>query len=400
MMKNKIFYVIINYMSQGSNILLNVLMMRMLSPSELGLLSLAKILFQSAEYSHLGSRFALDRMLPSSDKFESLALLNSAIFFCTIFGLGYIFVCYLYFGNESIYILFSIAGLFFVLANFFKVYSRAKSNYFHLNVVTTVLVFFPILIQIIQLISGGYHGFVHSFFYGYLISFVFIILLNRGLLLKIDPKKFFLVYKNKLAKPGFLLLISSFISFMAMTFDRIIVGVFFSLDFLGYYSILLFFISLYLIMPAVISELALPDIMKFSNGNNIFVVIKKYAIVTFLSSIFISIGVFCLFDLIINIIDPKYVFLKNEVFLALLILIPYTFTPFVIHYFNAIDKQFFLMIINLLAFIIYISFLLLYINFYSDVNLLGLVFIKVLYFFIQFLLLALFIFISRKRYGL
>ncbi|OEF47201.1 hypothetical protein [Vibrio splendidus] len=392
--KHKFIYVFLNYFIQAANVALNLLMMRVLSPTELGNISLSKVFFQSAEYLHLGGRYSLDRYLPSASINKGKLYLNIVFWLYVTVGSIYFLLVIFFVGDNNLFIFFAISGVAFVLSNFIKVYHRAKLEYVKLNKTTFFILLFPIVIQFLGLYYHGFQGFIFSFFVSYLISCGVILCSNHELLQRIDILEAISIFFKVLFKPGLMLFSISIIGFIAMIIDRLLIANIIGFEELGYYSVILFFVTLYVILPGTISELALPTIInKMASSQPIVKYVVLCILITMISSLVFASLVFLFIDYGLTIIAPEYMSLISEIKMALLILIPFSITPFLNHYFNAKDKQGILVIVNVSCILVYTSALYLYLVNY-EVEFTHLILLKVAYFTLQCFVMCILFFID------
>lgn len=384
---NQFYYVFINYLAQGMNVMLNLILIRYLTSSELGTVTLGKIFFQVADYLHLGTRYALDRYLPIKNNIRSIFYLNSVILLYFVISILYLSVVLIFWIDNLIYIFFAFSGVLFNLTNFVKIFYRSKQNYNLLNLTTMIIILLPIIIQLIGILLYQYIGFIYGFIIGYIASFYITYKFNNNLLKPIGFKSSFNIFNKKLRKPGTLLFIDGVIVFLAFTIDKLFVKSYLGLEMLGSYTVVLFFITLNLILPSTISELLFPKIIKNAYEKEIHKIILKYIIITFCLTIIFCLFCFYLYPIFIPLVIPNYSYLINEILLSLLVMVPYAIIPFLYHYLNGLNKQKVILRINIISFTVYLISIFLFFEYTNiDLSLENLILLKILYFFIQSLL--------------
>lgn len=381
-----VFYVAINYLSQIFSVIINLLLIKGLSSNELGIVSFARIFFQIPEFTQLGLRSALDRHLPFLGSKRSRLYFSSCFYLYLLVSFFYLFIVFINSSN-FIYSLFAISGVFFVVSNFFKVYFRARGEIKNLNISSFSLSVLPIVIQITFFYFYGFYGFLYSFFLGYIFVFLFLIVRYRGVLYKINLRKCYFIYKRKMVGAGTVLYINSLLIFMIFTIDRVIAGKYLGFAFLGEYSVVLFFLTVFILFPSVISELMMNRIYKEREGDGANLLFRCI-IYTSLISLLIIFLFFCFGQCLVDFFIPEYSSLMNGLYFSSLILVPYSVTPFLNHYMNSINKYFMVFKVNLVACFIYFLFIFIYFYFFN-VSIDFLIISKVICFFIQALLMIL-----------
>jgi len=131
-LKSISIYVLQNYFTQFLNVVFTILSVRLLSISDLGKLSLSRSLGAFFEYTHLGTRFTIDRKIPECN------LIHKSIIFSVSFYINFatsfiVFGTILIFGKlDYFYWIFCLSSIAFANINLIRVYYRAngESNFF------------------------------------------------------------------------------------------------------------------------------------------------------------------------------------------------------------------------------------------------------------------------------
>lgn len=347
MFKKGIIYILLNYTIQFLNIIFNLLLMKYLSSYQLGSLTLAKTWQQFVDYSHLGSRFSLDRYIPVSEDNEKKYLV-ATVLLSTFVGAIVIFLAAIIFNNADIVVsILTASGIFIAISNILKAYYRATNNLTEM----LKLVFFNQLLPV--LISIAVYFFTHNFnFYlvSLLLSYLFfgmlLIYKERELFHFIKYQKFKTIIKD-IAKPSFLLFLNSLVVFLYLVMDRFFIDYSNGREQLGYYSVIIFVFSALMIIPATVAELLFVKIIKESCGTGKRIFIKETLItlgITILGVVFANV---CMGFFVTKYTD--YGFLIDQMHIASFAVIPFALTAIYYHVMNGLDLRKQLFFINVIA---------------------------------------------------
>ncbi|WP_395949794.1 hypothetical protein ACFWHB_07155 [Aeromonas mytilicola subsp. aquatica] len=354
-MRSKIIYIFLSYSIQLLNILLNLVFMQRLPVSLLGDVAIAKIWLQTFDYTHLGTRFALDRYLPmtKSDGHRSAYLLFSLL--VSFFGSLAILLISLIIENANITIFsFCLVGISLAITNVIKAYFRATENIKSVNVLMGWLYAFPLTISLLASLYS-----FNAFILIYPISFwvlLIILLLKYGFNITFDIRwRYILAIKRKMIGTSKLLFLNSVIIYLSFVIDRLFVDWSLGRDALGTYSIIMFVFASIFSIPSILTELIYPKIIRSTVKEKKLFHWKESALVFFGTCVVILIANVSMYYLVERF--TKYSELVPLMQLAAIGVIPYSCIAILNHVFNALDKRWLLFIINLVSLLIYVLFL-------------------------------------------
>ncbi|MFM5558196.1 hypothetical protein [Aeromonas media] len=354
-MRSKIIYIFLSYSIQLLNILLNLVFMQRLPVSLLGDVAIAKIWLQTFDYTHLGTRFALDRYLPmtKSDGHRSAYLLFSLL--VSFFGSLAILLISLIIENANITIFsFCLVGISLAITNVIKAYFRATENIKSVNILMGWLYAFPLTISLLASLYS-----FNAFILIYPISFwvlLIILLLKYGFNITFDMRwRYILAIKRKMIGTSKLLFLNSVIIYLSFVIDRLFVDWSLGRDALGTYSIIMFVFASIFSIPSILTELIYPKIIRSTVKEKKLFHWKESALVFFGTCVVILIANVSMYYLVERF--TKYSELVPLMQLAAIGVIPYSCIAILNHVFNALDKRWLLFIINLVSLLIYVLFL-------------------------------------------
>ncbi|WP_323919375.1 MATE family efflux transporter [Aeromonas caviae] len=354
-MRSKILYIILSYSIQLLNILLNLVFMQRLPVSLLGDVAIAKIWLQSFDYTHLGTRFALDRYLPMAkiDGHRNAYLLFSLLvsFFCSLA----ILLIALIIENINVTIFsFCLVGISLAVINVIKAYFRATENIKSVNILMGWLYVFPLTVSFFASLYS-----FNAFILVYPVSFwgsMIILLLKYRFDINFDIKfRYILAIKRKMIGTSKFLFINSVIIYLSFVIDRLFVDWSLGRDALGSYSIIMFVFASIFSIPSILTELIYPKIIRSTVKEKKLFHWKESALVCFGTSVVILIANISMYYLVERF--TKYSELVPLMQLAAIGVIPYSCIAILNHVFNALDKRGLLFIINLFSLFIYVLFL-------------------------------------------
>jgi O-antigen/teichoic acid export membrane protein len=347
--KNLLQYLGISYFSTILNLILNVLLIKYLTPTLLGKVTIGKSIFQSFEYSHCGIRFGLDRLIPHCESEEEKNPLFSVAFLFSFIS-SLIFVCFWVFYDISNYLFYStfyISGILFSLSMIYRVYYRTYENKSRFVTLSFWVILIPLVMKILGLIIFGLYGFLIFHLLGYILSY-FVCYKFYGVVLVLRKREIIPVFK-RLFSTGYLLFLSAIINFLSSTGDRFFIAKYWGLEMTGGFSVIMFFFSALTLLFTNYTELIMNKITL--TPSYIYIIkqilfIGSIAIVLFLV-IYPVIPYF-----VINFI-PEYQSHIRSMRMILLSTIPYATLPILNHYMHAIDKRNVLLSINAVCSFIY-----------------------------------------------
>ncbi len=276
MIKKGILYIIFNYIIQLLNIILSLVFMRYLSPSMLGDLSLARTWQQLVDYSHFGTRFSLDRYVPTAEDEEKKELLTT-VMLTTLFG-GFLILIFSIVFNDinKVVTLLSATGLFMAISNILKTYLRASNQISEMLKIVLFAQLFPILISLsVYLFTKSFSYYLYSTLIIHALTVSYIIVINKHSFIRESLKKTIEVYK-RISYPSLLLFINSICVFLYLVMDRFFIDYSSGRDALGNYSVITFAFSALMIVPATVTELLYVKIIKQSSLDKKFFSLKSH----------------------------------------------------------------------------------------------------------------------------
>lgn len=347
MFKKGVIYIILNYTIQFLNIIFNLMLMNHLSSYQLGSLSLARTWQQLVDYSHLGTRFSLDRYIPVSEEDAKKHLVSTVLLFTAINSVIVFFVALIFNDADIIVTILTATGVFIAVGNILKAYYRATNN---LNEMLK-LVFFN---QLVPLLVGITFYFITLDFNVYLISllatyFIFSVILfykERAIFNFIKIENIKTVFTD-IAIPSAWLFANSIVVFLYLVMDRFFIDYTNGRDQLGFYSIILFAFSALMIIPASIAELLFVKIIKQSCGSGKRLFLKEALITLGITILGVVVANFCMEYFVTH--YTKYGFLVEQMRFATLAVIPFALTAIYYHVMNGLDLRRQILIVNIVT---------------------------------------------------
>ncbi len=355
MIKKSIFYMLLTYVMLFLNVILNLVFIRSLPVVTLGNLAIAKVWMQAADYTHLGTRFAIDRYVPVEDALTGEHIFLLSIWLSLLISfLLFIFTWFIY-GFDCLIFSFIFAGLIIALGNIIKSYARAKGE------VDNMLksVFF---IQLLPLafIVGAFLIFESPlllFFYG-LIHFVFFVFylyffeVNYSFFLSVSLVKPILI---KTWKASALLFSQAIIGFFIVSVDRFIIDFYLGKEALGHYSVIMFAFAALFVVPSVLAEMIFPKIIRQTVDSGRLFYPKELLFIFFPTLVAVFFANYFRDFFIKNF--TLYANLLDLIHLATLGILPYAFTAIFFHVLNAMDFRKYLFFSSFIILILYSSLL-------------------------------------------
>lgn len=344
MIKKGILYIILNYIIQLLNIILSLVFMRYLSPSMLGDLSLARTWQQLVDYSHFGTRFSLDRYVPTAEYEEKKELLTT-VMLTTLFGGFLILISSIAFNDTNkVVTLLSATGLFMAISNILKTYLRASNQISEMLKIVLFAQLFPILISLsVYLITKIFSYYLYSTLIIHALTVSYIIVINKHSFIRESLKKAIEVYK-RISYSSLLLFINSICVFLYLVMDRFFIDYSSGRDVLGNYSVITFAFSALMIVPATVTELLYVKIIKQSSLDKKIIFIKEPLIVLSITILSVIIA-----NPIMSFFITKFTSYSNLLYnmhYATLAVIPFSLTSVYFHVLNGLDLRKQMVIVN------------------------------------------------------
>ena len=353
MLKKSFSYLGVVYLLQILNIVLNILLIRNLSLDALGQITLAKVYFQFMDYLHLGSRFVMDRYLPTSNEKEGKLITNIAVLVSFVLSVVAIIVVYFFFNNSWVVIIFMISGSIFAQGNIYKTYFRAKEKTKDMITIVLVMSLLPLLLQLITIVFFSFKIFVFSFLLSYTVAFIFLVYKFR--LIRLMTFSSFIIKVKSIYDAAFLLFLTYLVAFFSFSIDKILLEKYKGSVVLGEYSIILFVFATLLIIPGTLAELVFPKIIQKVTSSSEIIHLKEMSFV-FFSTLF-SIIIANLFMDYFIIKFTNYSYLLHYLHLVSWAALPYALTSIMYHTLNALDQRKTIFKINFLVFLLYVGYL-------------------------------------------
>ncbi len=353
MFKKSIVYLLIVYLVQALNVVLNILLIRFLSLEQLGQITIAKVFFQFMDYTHLGSRFAMDRYIPTHTKEngEKLTLLTMNIsMFMSVLT---IIVVYFFINNSATVLIFMISGFFYAIATIYKAYLRAREETREMFFVVLLSMLLPVIIQVVAIYFFDFKTFIVLYFISYL--FGFLLLVYKFKLISLMSLAVLIKKTRDIYSASSLLFLTSLVLFLSFSIDKILLEHYRGSELLGEYSIILFVFATLLIIPGTLAELVFPKIIKKVTSSSELIHVKEMAFVFFPTLFSIVIANLFMDYFIIKFTDYSY--LLNYLHLVSWATLPYAITSILYHTLNALDQRKTILKINFLVLLAYIGYL-------------------------------------------
>ncbi|WP_422007605.1 lipopolysaccharide biosynthesis protein [Roseivirga pacifica] len=380
----KLLHILQNYLTQVLNVAFILILTAKVSPTELGLYGVARSLFGLLEYSHLGSRFGLDVVVPKEEGvggkvFSKVVIqtgLSVSVLAALIFSIVYQSVeVYYYLAGAVIYYFNNNVRLFYrangETANFVK-----KSLY--QNVLTASF-------QLLGLLFFGFIG----VFQGFLLAAVIMLIINRLSIVDIISSGKYQVSKFwTLQKKGKALLVTSMLVLAVNVLDRLFIERYFGLEFAGFFTLVGLCVSSFAILPNSISELAISSIVKHSE--NLYQsrkILKKIIIQVFGGTLLLVLVSFFLIEPVVNLLFDQYSSIVTELKISLISVLPLGATLILQYYLVAQGKNAQVVMVNVLAFVTYYLGFIGIVNFVQEGILMALVVNKIIFAFLFFILI-------------
>ena len=343
--KKTILYILMSYGTTLLNVALNILLIRMFTSAQLGRVSLGKSIFQSFEFSHIGIRFGLDRILPHcKGENERNVIFTTAFLFSVISSLVFCLFWFLYdIANILLYFPFIISGLLYTFVTLYKIYYRAFENKNTFLYISFWIIFFPNLLQLLGLLLFDFYGYIVAHLVSYMFAWT-IAYYYFNIRFVFNKTDVFRICKLLFSK-GYLLFFSTLVSYLATTGDRFLIEKYWGIELLGVYSVVMFFFSALTLFANSYTEMIMSKIILLKS----FRFILKHMIFIIIFSVCIVVLAYLLVPYFIQWFIPQYVQYISLVRLVLLGTLPFSVLPILNYYLHAIDKRIFQLFINIIC---------------------------------------------------
>ncbi|HEG1826149.1 TPA: polysaccharide biosynthesis protein [Enterobacter cloacae] len=337
MFKKGLLYILVNYAIQFINIFLSLVMMKYLTTAQLGDLSLARTWQQFVDYSHLGSRFSLDRFIPLSKNREKKLLVTSVLLTNIIGALTVLIVALVFNHSNLTVVILTLCGVFISISNIIKAYYRATNRINEMLWLVIYSQFLPVLLPlIIYLFTHSFEFYLYSSLGCYGLAIIRLYWIERSL------KKYFILklLSNRLIflfKPSLLLFLNAIFTFLYLVMDRFFIDGTGGRDQLGNFSVIIFAFSALMIIPSTCAELLFVKVIKQCSQTGRCLFIKECIIMFAVTMLGVIVANVVMKFFIENF--TKYGYLVPELHLATFAVIPFAFTAIYYHVMNGLDLR-------------------------------------------------------------
>ena len=303
----------------------------------MGSLALARTWQQLVDYSHLGTRFSLDRYIPITEDRERIRIVASVLIFTFLTAI-IVFISSLISSNRDITVIsLTFCGVGISLANIIKCYYRAsnKINEMLLLVVKCQLV--PVVIPlIIYVINHNWHFYIFSSVICYFVAVSHLLYKERGIFFALEFNEFIKTLKFISSSSVWLFANAIFI-FLYLVMDRFFINNSLGINVLGEYSVITFAFTALMIIPSTCAELLFVKVIKESctSGKTIF--LKEVSIIFSVTILGVCVANVLMEYFIGNF--TNYGALIDKMHIATLGVIPFAFTSIYYHVMNGLDLR-------------------------------------------------------------
>ena len=351
-MRSKLIYIGLSYSIQVLNVILNLIFMQRLPMSILGDLAIAKVWLQTFDYTHLGSRFALDRFLPVTKRSEQRQL-YLWITLATVFSGSLLVIFFSMIIEKVNYVVlsFCLVGMSLAIGNVIKAYFRATSDIKSVNNIVMRLYCLPLAISV-GVATFDYEIFLLVYPISFIAALVyFFITFSKN-------KRHFLLWSHrtrvffrKMSSVSGLLFINSIIVYATLVIDRLFVDWTLGRDALGQYSIVMFVFASLFTVPSILTELIFPKIIRKVVHERSRLFLKEILFVSLATLLMILVVNAFMYLFVANYTSHKNLLPLMQ--LASLAVLPYSVTSILSHVFNGLDYRLRLLKINALLLVCY-----------------------------------------------
>lgn len=350
MFKKGILYIVLNYSIQFMNIILNLLLMKYLNSYQLGSLALARVWQQLVDYSHLGTRFSLDRYLPTSDEVEKKYLVITVLISTIISSLIVCLAAIIINKADIVIAILTVSGVFIAFTNILKAYYRATNN---INEMLKLVFYNQVLPLVISLLvyifTHDFNSYLITLLMGYFLFFIFLLYKELELFKFFEWVKFKQTIK-KILRPSLWLFINSIFVFAYLVMDRFFIDYSLGRDELGHYSIIIFAFTALMIIPATCAELLFVKVIRESCESGKVIFIKEVSILLGITTLGIIFTNLAMTYFVRNF--TSYGFLVDQMHLVTWAVLPFALTSIYHHVMNGLDLRKLLTITNFSVFLL------------------------------------------------
>lgn len=344
MFKKSVIYLLLNYSLQVVNIALNLLFMRYLNSSQMGSLTLARTWQQLTDYSHLGTRFSLDRYIPVSIDRDRGKMVASVLIFTLLSASILLAIAALSTKGDATVVSLALCGVGISLANIIKCYYRASERISEMLKLVFFCQLIPVVIPLlIYLINSNWNYYLVSSVTCYIFFIVRLLYIERKLFANIDFKTIFNVL-SKLASSSVLLFANAIFVFLSLVMDRFFIDNNLGRDMLGAYSVITFAFTALMIIPSTCAELLFVKVVRQSSSDGKKIFFKEVCIILGVTILGVIAANTVMGYFITNF--TKYGNFIKEIHLATFGVIPYAFTSIYYHVINGLDMRKQLVFVN------------------------------------------------------
>lgn len=344
MLKKGLLYIILNYSIQFLNIVLNLLLMKYLNSYQLGSLALARVWQQLVDYSHLGTRFSLDRYIPTAEDLEKKYLVITVLISTIVSSLIVCFVAIIINKADIVITILTISGVFIAFGNILKAYYRATNN---INKMLKLVFYNQVLPLVISLLvyvwTHNFNLYLMVLLVGYFIFFVNLLYKELELFKFFEWVKFKHTIK-KILRPSLWLFINSIFVFAYLVMDRFFIDYSLGREQLGFYSIIIFSFTALMIIPATCAELLFVKVIRESCESGKVIFIKEVSILLAITTLGIIFTNLAMSYFVENF--TSYGFLVDQMHLVTWAVLPFALTSIYHHVMNGLDLRKLLTITN------------------------------------------------------
>lgn len=365
-----------------------------LSVEEMAVYGVAKSLLAFIEYSHLGTRFGLDIILPLSTYQRAFRYTSGVLSITFFINVLLCFIFGFYYDNVFI-VLFLISSPFYNIYNINRLSNRAIGNTSLFIKQSILLNYIPVVLQIIALLTIGFNGIAIALIISYL-----------GLLFFIKKETNFISFQKinfidflYLQKKGVPFLVSN-LAFIAVTvLDRIFIERYAGNTIAGYYTFVFIFVSFLLVVPNAITELMMAKVFQATNDKkNLYNLFTRSFLILFFIGITSCLFVFFMADFIVGTFFVKYISIISDLKLGLLYVIPTSLISVFQYILIANKKDKNIIIINIITFLFfYIPFSIL-VKFGTNFSLQEFIWLRIIHIWLFLTFLVWFLYKSLYKY--
>ncbi len=358
------------------------------SVEDLAVYGVVKAFFSIFEFSHLGTRFGMDLVIPQSDDNDFKKNIRSSV---SLFSLlvSLLFLLLFFFENKSVDIFFFLVGL--VLINFVstsRFYYRSSGEiliFIRLSFYLSAIL--PFVVSVSTLLFNM-KGFLYSHF---VVGLFLLYICKEFIFFKLNYFKYSLILN--LFKKGFVLSVITFVAVSMNTMERIILKNIFNEIDLGYYTFIFTLVSLFYVAPSAINDLYMSKIFNSKKTDLSQIALFKNLKINLFITICTLIIAFLLLDYFINLFFIKYSKIIDLIKIALFSVIPLSILAVLQNYLLGLGKDKIVVLVNVVIFILYFSLVFLL---KKMLNIQMLIIVKVIVYFLYLIILSFLVLHSQK----